>query len=118
MPSINKNQEQEIACKEISDLLNEVKILNHQILAGTDANIRIIVGEKTKEYTLLEDYYKDKIMTVLKGSRARRIKEITTKMSKYGISLSAKEQQIISDYALSAEQEPDTENLEDLSESF
>ena len=111
MPKIIKNEDQINACKEISSMLEEVKALNQAILS--EKNDVFTIGFGRKKSVSLDVSLNDKLISVLKLQRAKHIKNIHTRASKYHIELDEDERMAICEEAISPFATPDAEAAPD-----
>ena len=103
MPSLIQDDAQIRALGEISTLLDEVRLINSVVNNSKSFTIRV----NKKQDLILEDAdLRKRINAILLTKRARYIKEISLKASKFRISLDADEQKLISDGAVSAAGSP------------
>lgn len=79
------------ALEEINQMLDELRALNTAIRGKDPYLIRV----NKKQNVAVDENLSVRIETVLRIQRDRRIKEITTKASKYRISLDEGEKQLI-----------------------
>lgn len=101
MAKLIANDEQVRACKAINAMLEEVRILNDKIV-GEDP---IIVEVNKKQSIRIDEQFTDKIVSVLKAQRQKRIKDILQKSNKFKVELEKDEKFLISDKAIEAKSE-------------
>ena len=98
MATVIKNDQQEKACLEINNMLNEVKALNGAIMTLPGHGVTIQLGRK--QTIRLDAAYADKVISVMKAQRAKRIKAIHAKASKFNVGLDEADLSVISDDAI------------------
>ena len=111
MAGIRKDNAQEKALEEITEMLQEVQDLNSLI---TSANPIALLVNRKRSLTIEEGLQK-RIKSVLIHQRSRRVKDISAKAAKYRLELNDKEQHMISDEAVKDHVtdpgSPDTEEI-------
>lgn len=106
MPSLIQDDAQIRALGEISALLDEVRAYNTVINNGKAFTFRV---NKKQDLTLGDPDLCKRITAILLTKRARFVKEINLKASKFHISLDEDEKKVISDGAVSAAASPSEE---------
>ena len=110
MPSLIQDDAQVRALGEISALLDEVRAFNAVINSGKAFTIRV---NKKQDLTLADPDLCKRMTAILLTRRARCVKEINLKASKFHISLDEDEKKVISDSAVSAAASPADEIVEE-----
>lgn len=101
MAKLIANDEQVRACKAINAMLEEVRILNDKIVIEDP----IIVEVNKKQSIRIDEQFTDKIVSVLKAQRQKRIKDILQKSNKFKVELEKDEKFLISDKAIETKSE-------------
>ena len=96
MAKLIRDDAQVKACEEINSMLEEVEQINKKLLSKDPISIEV----NKKQSIQIDDTYTDKIRTILKQQRQKRIKDIQNKADKFRISLDDSEQYLISDAAI------------------
>lgn len=112
MAKLIANDEQVRACKSINAMLEEVRILNDKIVSEDP----IIVEVNKKQSIRIDEQFTDKIVSVLKAQRQKRIKDILQKSNKFKVELEKDEKFLISDKAIEVKSEkkkPSDDALQD-----
>ena len=103
MPSLIQDDAQIRALGEISALLDEVRSLNTIVNSNKAYTFRV---SKKQDLVLEDPDLRKRISAILLTKRARYIKEINLKASKFHISLDEDEKKVIADSAISAAASP------------
>ena len=98
MANVIQNNQQIKACEEINAMLSEVKTLNMAINGADKSAFVISLGRK--QNITVDAAYSERIASILRSQRAKRIKDINTKASKFQIALDADDKKAIGDEAL------------------
>lgn len=119
MPSIKREDKQVQALNEITDELNEIKILNGAI--SGKLGIAVVVEQSSRKTMKVKMDSKDarRILPVVLARKVRLVKDIRAKAAKYRIDLSTEDLQLMDESAKTepTEMEQAPDEFEDTSVS-
>lgn len=97
MAVLIRDDQQVKALEDITSMLNDIKLINSKL---NQSGNKFTINVNKKQSILIDAGFNDKIVSVLKAQRAKRIKDVNAKAQKFRIGLDDNDMFLMSEDAL------------------